>query len=149
MTVVSWKSQLPFREVKEKVTEAKKAAIEKREHKWEFLLLWRFLLIHYLGPVVIEETSKGWHYNYHHCLVVGLCVSRAGKTKYLGLCFYDYIACLGIMVVAFFPLYEGLGSLAAGTVFALSIMVLIELMGTEQRTQLLFGVRIWLGFDPK
>ena len=148
MHIVSWNSRLPFRELKKKVTEAKNAAPKKAEHKWEFLLLWRFLLIHYLGPVVMEETSHdGFFYNLHHCFVIGFCFSRAGKTKMLALALYDYILGLILVIWTFFGPYLGSGSVWCGVFFSVGFLLLFSWMSKRDVKLLLSGIKLFLGFD--
>ena len=145
---VLWKSRLPFREIKEIVAERRKAAPKKAEHKWNYLLLWHFLMIHYLGPVVLEETSHGGtFFNMHHLLIFGFCFSRAGKTRMLGLAIHDYIFWLIVLIWTFFGPYLGSGSWEIGLLTALFFMFLFGSISYMSTKLLLQGARMYLGFD--
>ena len=140
---------MPFWEIKEIVAERKKAAPKKAEHKWNYLLLWRFLMIHYLGPVVLEETSHGGtFFNMHHLLIVGFCFSRAGKTRMLGLAIHDYIFWLIVLIWTFFGSYFGFGSLGIAILTASFFMFIMGSISYHTTKLLLQGARFYLGFDP-
>ena len=150
MFFVSWKSQSPFREIKEKVAERKKAAPENAESKWNYLLLWRFLMIHYLGPVVVEEESHGLPMlAMHHCLIVGFCFSYAGKTRMLGLSFCDYVFGAIFLTITFLgPLLIN-GSLAQAILTSLPFVLLNAYFTYEKTKQLMYYEKIFMGFDSE
>ena len=150
MIAISWKSQLPFREIKEKVAERKKAAPENAENKWNYLRFWRFLVIHYLGPVVIEEESHGLPMlAMHHCLMIGFCFSRSGKTRMLGFSFFDYIFEALFFTITFLgPLLIN-GSWIQAILTSLPFMVLYSFITRRETKILLHYDRLFLGFDPE
>lgn len=150
MIAISWKSQLPFREIKEKVADRKKAASEKAENKWNYLRFWRFLLIHYLGPVVVEEESHGLPILcMHHSLMIGFCFSRAGKTRMLGLAFYDYVWEAIMLTILFLGPLLIKGSLVEAILYSLPFILVWGFIDYGETKRLLYYDRVFLGFDSE
>lgn len=147
MILFKWNSKLPFRDVKAGIKEIKKAAPEKPAHKWSFLRLWRFLLIHYVGPSYLADHGGREVPEMPHMLVLGFLFSRAGKTKYLGLYLYNYVNYLIFPPWFFFAIYYGSGSLVIAGLIALIITLMVVHGSQEPARELLLGIKLYLGFD--
>lgn len=150
MCFFKWNSELSFREIKTKIKERKKAAPENAENKWMYFRLWRLLLIHYLGPVVVDEESHGQPIlAMHHFLMIGFCFSYAGKTRMLGLTFYDYVFETIILTITFLGPYLYYGSLIPSILTSLPFILLLGYISYREINDLTYYERVSLGFDPK
>ena len=147
MILFKWNSELPFRDVKAKIKEIKKAAPEKPAHKWSFLRLWRFLLIHYVGPAYLDDHGGRETPEMPHMLILGFLLSRAGKTKFIGLYLFDYVKYLLFPLVFFSSVFYGSGSWVIAALFALIILLMIVHGSQEPARELLLGIKLYLGFD--
>lgn len=147
MLIFAWESDLPFREIKE-INKVRKPFKNDSGRSWKHLFIFRLLLIHYFGPVFWDKTSHdGRFLNMHHSLILGLCVSRSGGTKMIGVCFYDYFQNLIFGSIPFFAVLYDTGSFIPAVIMFCAIIAFITFMSRQEIREHLTGAGMIYGFD--
>ena len=140
MYFLFWKSNSSFHEIKDEL--ARKPFSDKPGHTWKHRLFWRFLVIHYLGPVV--EFERG--YNMPHNLIVGLCVTSRRHTRFIGIGFYEYLGNLLFALIPSFAVLDSYKSFTAAVVVFVLIIVGLSFADRKEVKELLLGAKEYYGF---
>ena len=148
MRFLLWKSQMSFRELKQKVVKRKQnSSIFSSEISLSFWLFWRFLLIHSIGPIEVAYTAGGSpRFHKPHCLIIGICYSRTQRIRFVGFAFYDYLFTL-FLFLFFTGIYLAGGSWLDTIVFGLVFYFVLQFIGYTRATQLFSDIKSYWGFD--
>ena len=149
MRFLFWKSQMSFREFKQKVTERKQNEKDtSSEISLSFFHIWRLFLIHSIGPTEVSHGKTGVpRYSKPRSLLIGLCFSRTQRIRFIGLASYDYL--FNLFLILFFTAVFLSSRSFLAVVFGAVFYLFLQLINYARAKQLCSDIRLYLGFDSE